>query len=148
MDDLRRELNVLAGLSAAPATSFSPVQAQKFFFLCDKEQAAALGGELFNFDAYDYGPFDREVYRMLEKLEHDGYVRIVNPESRYRRYQLTDEGFERGRRQLAKLNGELQGWLEQTSRWVQSLSFGQLVEAIYNKYPQMKKNSVYRFAQG
>ena len=64
----RQEL-VLAALAAGESNSeLSPVQAQKLFFLIDQNVSASIGGQQYNFQAYDYGPFDRAVYSDLDWL--------------------------------------------------------------------------------
>jgi hypothetical protein len=139
----RHEL-VLAALAAAQENAtFSPVQVQKLFFLIDREAAALVGGPHFDFRPYDYGPFDSAVYGVLTSLEHEGFVQSL-PSGRYRLYSLTPEGCQQGSRLLSTLGNNARAYLEQVTTWVRRLSFAQLVAAIYNKYPDMKVNSVFR----
>lgn len=122
---------------------FSPVQVQKFFFLIDKKAATYLNGPHFAFRAYDYGPFDSAVYDQLTLLSFEGKVQVVGTGS-YRSYSLTADGFQEGASILAGLPPEIGDFLKQLANWVRSLSFSQLVAAIYQAYPEMKVNSIFR----
>lgn len=141
----RQEL-VLAALAAGDSNSeLSPVQAQKLFFLIDKNVAQALGGEQYNFQPYDYGPFDSAVYSDLDWLSvpQEGMVEVVR-NGRYRTYRLTERGKQYGQQKLAAINGEAGDYFGRAKDWVKSLSFQSLVKAIYQHYPDMRANSIFR----
>jgi uncharacterized phage-associated protein len=141
----RRQKLVLATLAAERAASFAPVQVQKLFFLLDRNLSADLGGPLFSFEPYDYGPFDRTVYSELEELAHKGLVAIeAAPGAGRRKYGLTAEGYEAGKAALGDLNARVRDYMVRVSEWVRSLSFAELVGSIYKQYPDMKMNSVFR----
>lgn len=138
----RNEL-VLAALAAGgPNASYSPVQLQKLFFLLDNEAAQFLDGPHFNFVPYDYGPFDRSVYSVIEILKERDLAEITSA-GRYRRYELNLNGYSEGLKVLGSLSPQLQEYMQGLSGWVRSLTFNQLVAAIYNRYPNMKVNSVF-----
>ena len=59
---------ILASMAASDGATHTPVQIQKLLFLIDKKLSDELGGPFFNFIAYDYGPFDKEIYKLLEEL--------------------------------------------------------------------------------
>jgi uncharacterized protein YwgA len=139
----RRQEIMLAVLASESAARFAPVQVQKLFFLVDENAAPRLGGKLFSFQPYNYGPFDAEVYRELEALETAGLVTISPGPGGQRRYFLTPAGYDRGRRELEDLPGPIRAYLADVSRWVRSLSFAQLVGSIYSAYPQMRENSIF-----
>jgi hypothetical protein len=46
---------------------------QKLLFLIDREIPRLVGGPHFNFQSYDFGPFDRDVYDTLEALAAQGW---------------------------------------------------------------------------
>jgi len=139
----RREI-VLAALAAGGENAaFSPVQVQKLFFLIDREASHLIGGPHFHFQPYDYGPFDQAVYQQLDLLEMGGLAETSST-GRYRRYTLTAPGFADGQHVLQSLPAATREFLVKTVAWVRSLSFQQLVAAIYNRYPDMKVNSVFR----
>lgn len=135
---------VLAALSSADGATFTPVQVQKLLFLIDKRLAEETDGPHFNFKPYDYGPFDAEVYRVLEVLSSDDLAEIMeNPELRWKKYRLTPEGIERGKELLGGLPKEVSAYISRLSAFVTSMSFAELVGTIYNAYPEMKVNSVF-----
>jgi len=141
----RQEL-VLAALAAGQAASeLSPVQAQKLFFLIDQNVAAAIGGPLFNFQPYDYGPFDSAVYSDLDWLSLPPNPMVeVTRNGRYRTYRLTEAGLQAGLAKLATLDVNTRDYLGRAKDWVKSLSFQGLVRAIYQAYPAMRVNSIFR----
>jgi uncharacterized phage-associated protein len=135
---------LLAALAAAGENaSFTPVQVQKLFFLIDREASHLVGGPHFNFVAYDYGPFDRAVYDGLEELAQCELAHIENT-GRYRVYGLSQNGFQQGTKVLSDLPTSARNYISNVSTWVRKLSFEQLVASIYNRYPEMKANSVFR----
>jgi uncharacterized protein YwgA len=141
---MNRDNLVLAALAAGGVgASYSPVQVQKLLFLLDREVAALTGGPHFDFQPYDYGPFDSGVYAAIEGLRSRGSAEIVTT-GYYRRYLLTEEGFKAGILQLDLMDPKLKDYIQQLVKWIRSLSFNQLVAAIYNRYPDMKVNSVFR----
>ena len=77
MPNERVDRYVLAVLSTAGGAEWTPVQLQKIFFLLDQTIGPALGGPKFNFEPYDYGPFDAEVYRRVEALQATGESIVV-----------------------------------------------------------------------
>lgn len=141
---MNRHDYILAVLSATgEQTQFSPVQVQKLFFLLDRELSGLVGGPHFDFQPYDYGPFDKNVYTLLGFMEVERLVDLIGG-GRYRKYMLTSEGLRQGRSALAGLPHELQTYIADLSNWVRSLSFSQLVSEIYRLYPDMRANSVFR----
>lgn len=141
----RSEL-VLAALATEAGAEFAPVQVQKLFFLLDENLADELGGRQFSFKPYDYGPYDKAVYRELETLKAQGLVNIVNhgPSAGQRRYTLTARGQVEGQRLLSGLSAGAHGYMTDLSAWVRSLSFAQLVGAVYKAYPHMRENSIFQ----
>ena len=134
---------VLAAMAPAGTAGFSRVQIQKTLFLLDRNIGELTGGPYFNFRPYHYGPFDPEVYRALEALQGDGLVTIVNtPGQPSPMYTLTPFGLSKGQRELSKLAQSVQDYIRETVSFVRSVTFAQLVSAIYRAYPEMAQNSV------
>ncbi|MCC6523371.1 MAG: hypothetical protein IT373_11965 [Polyangiaceae bacterium] len=129
---------VLAGLATDNCAPLTPVQAQKLFFLLD-QCASNLDGPHWNFAPYDYGPFDAGVYREMESLAREGLVSIRL--GGVRCFLATDEGARRGKAALASLPADTRSYVEQLGHWVRSLTFPQLVSAIYQAFPDMRANS-------
>ena len=140
-----RERHVLMAISPAGTRTLSPVQVQKLFFLLDKGVAGYTGGPHFAFVPYDYGPFDKEVYRVLQSLSNNGFAEILGSNWHSSRlYRLTTEGNEIGGGELKKLPKDAQRHIRDLVEWIIPLSFSELVSAIYGAYPGMKVNSVFQ----
>ena len=139
---MKRPEFVLA-VMAAGDSQFSPVQIQKMFFLLDRNVSKKVGGRKFKFRPYDYGPFDMAVYQEVDALKAHGLA-TVDGDGSDRKYGLTREGREQGQVALEKLPEGVQVYAREVADWVRSLSFSELVSAIYRDYPDMKINSVFR----
>jgi len=136
---------VLAILSAGNGGEFSPVQVQKLFFLVDKNIPRYVGGPHFNFSPYDYGPFDKAVYGVLEKLGVAGFLETCEvPGRSWPTYRLTQSGQSEGQALLSRLPEKVITYIKDLVEFVRTLSFEELVSAIYRAYPEMKVNSVFR----
>lgn len=138
----RREI-VLAALSPAKGRAFSPVQVQKLLFLIDKKAGHLVDGPHFDFQPYHYGPFDSSVYSVLERLAAEDLADIRYNGS-WREYRLTPEGQEQGERILAGLPKTAGSFIRRTAEFVRSLSFQDLVRAIYKAFPEMRERSVFQ----
>ena len=133
---------VLAALAPAKGGEHSPVQVQKLIFILNEEIPGQFEGPHFNFEPYDYGPFDKGVYERLEALEKEGLVEIIH--NRWNSFKLTPDGQVKGDELLDSLNGATKQYLIDLSTFVRSLSFSGLVSAVYKAYPIMKVNSVFQ----
>ncbi len=141
---MNRRQYVLAGMAAGKeAAIFQPVQIQKLFFLLDREIPKHTGGPHFNFSAYDYGPFDSAVYDEVEALAREGLA-MVDKSGFYRVYSLTHEGLAQGKAALGELTPQGREYAVKAADWVRAVTFNQLVSAIYDRFPDMKANSVFR----
>lgn len=58
-------------------------------------------------------------------------------------YAVTPAGLAKAARSKEKANKQGVAYLEKVVDWVSSMSFPQLVRAIYAKYPEYKANSVF-----
>lgn len=141
----RRDL-LLAVLASAEGRAFTPVQLQKSVFLiCRNVPSLINSGPTFNFTPYDYGPFDPSVYTEAESLALSGQAIIAPSASgRWSTYAASDIGVARGRALIAELQANIQDYIRRISEWVRSQSFRDLVKSIYDAYPEMKVNSVFR----
>lgn len=140
---MNRQSVVLAALAPGGSGSFSPVQVQKILFLLDRNASGQLGGPHFDFRPYDYGPFDSSVYREIEKLASSGFA-VIDPTGPYKTYRLTDAGEAEGRRVLDSLAPEIRDYIERVVAFVRGSSFSRLVSSIYEAYPEMAANSVFK----
>ena len=140
----KREV-VLATLAPAQGKQHSPVQVQKLLFMLDREASQLVDGPHFNFEPYNYGPFDKAVYQVLDELDEDELV-TIRSSGWQRTYALTPTGQNDGDRLLGELSDSAKDYIRRVSAFVLKLNFLQLVSAIYKAYPDMQKNSILRSA--
>jgi hypothetical protein len=134
-------LMALAHRNGEPMT---PAQIQKAMFLMSAEANALVGQSFYKFVPYNYGPFDAKVYHDLDNLATSGLITTVHFTGRsWRLYAVTPAGLVEATRLKEKANKQGVAYLAKVVDWVSSLSFPQLVRAIYAKYPQYKANSVF-----
>lgn len=135
---------VLAALYPANTDSYTPVQIQKLLFLIQKK-IPVFKKDGFDFKPYDYGPFDKNVYSELETLAEKGFINIREQEaSSWRAYGLTNDGLTKAKEIFETLDADSREKITKLSGFVRQLSFSQLVSAIYDAYPEMKQNSVFK----
>lgn len=130
---------VLAVMAAA-REELTPVQVQKLFFILDKKAAAQVGGPHFNFQPYNYGPFDAGVYRELDALIEKGLV-VMTSTGSSRQYGIAPAGSVFS---SPEMKPETRDYVHKLASWIRSLSFGQLVSAVYKEWPDMQANSIFR----
>ena len=103
-----------------------------------------MGDEFYSFEAYNYGPFSRDVYTDADMLAGQGLIEVDGSFGRsFRRYRLTPTGEQAAARVSTAVDGAGMAYLKQVVPWVQSVSFSELVRSIYNAYPEMRANSVF-----
>jgi hypothetical protein len=143
---LSHEEVALVVLSPANGEPFTPVQIQKALFLADDKVGGAFRADSrYNFQPYDYGPFDWQVYADAENLERRGLSQINQQfGSRWRTYAASPAGIAEGRRLAERLTSDEHAVLEKIVNLVRRLSFNELVSAIYRAYPPMRARSVFR----
>jgi hypothetical protein len=142
----RRDL-VLAILAAAEGRPFTPVQIQKaVFVVCDQFPNSIDDGPGFHFEPYDYGPFDSDVYSELALLQRSGDAVIApSVHGNWNTYAASDSGVRRGDKLLHDVAApQERNYIQRVSDWVRSLSFNSLVKSIYDAYPHMRANSIFR----
>lgn len=143
----KREL-LLVALGQGGNDFHTPVQVQKLLFLIDKNIGERLGGPFFNFAPYDYGPFDSSIYEVLRDLERDELICSKAATNGMKIHGLTDKGLIKCN-QLSQLIDPISiDYIKRVSEFVRSLSFPELVSAIYKAYPEMKLNSVFQDRTG
>jgi hypothetical protein len=97
--------------------------------------------QLFNFQAYDYGPFDSQVYDTKDFLILRGLLDVRR--GRYEQYDLTDEGLDAVEAVHARL-AEDADWIRRIGNYTSTRSFDQLLDDIYTEYPEFRERSVHR----
>jgi hypothetical protein len=141
----RREL-VLAILAAANGRAYSPAQLQKTAFLITANIPWVVSeGAGFAFRPYDYGPFDSAVYSEAQFLRGSGEAEISSaPSGRWVTYAATAHGVARGNELLNRQRQDVAEYIRNVAAWALSQSFTTLVKSIYESYPEMRANSIFR----
>ena len=114
--------------------------------ICDHLPHLIDDGPRFNFQPYDYGPFDSDVYSEIAALQREGAA-IIAPSGvgNWNTYAATDAGVDRGDEFLYEvMKEEDRAYIEKISNWVRSLNFATLVKSIYEAYPPMRANSIFK----
>jgi hypothetical protein len=140
---LTREDVVLAVAAGADGPyDFDPIRLMKACFLVSQQGRQAWRG-LFNFEPYDYGPFDRSVYVARDVLLASGMLQEAR-RGRYPTYSPTEQGNARVG-EIATAIGEHDAhWLAGIGSYVTSKSFSRLLDEVYAAFPAYAVRSVAR----
>jgi len=140
-----KESITLLVIAADPDGGLSPVQLQKSLFIVGQSGLEELPADYYEFSPYNYGPFTSEVYSVVDILEGQEMVRkVITGGDDFYRYALTPAGRARAEEVRKGSHGSLCDYIDTTVRWVCSLSFDELLRAIYAKYPGYAINSVFQ----
>ena len=139
----RRDWLLLA--VAAAVRPMTPVQVQKAMFLLGQRHKAAVGEHYYSFRPYNYGPFSSEIYQDAAALANAGLLLVdsAQPGRAWALYTASPSGMRRSRDLEADAPREAVEYLRRAVVWAQSLSFNELVSAIYRDFPEQRKNSVF-----
>lgn len=137
----RRDWTLLA-LAAAGGRPLTPAQLQKVLFLLGKK--AKVGRDFYNFRPYHFGPFSAEVYADADSLEGEGLARIdrKEPGRPWALYAATTEGLDAAEA-VKGVDGGTRAYIKRLVEWARSLSFQQLVSAVYREFPEQRINSIF-----
>ena len=143
---MTRQQLLLAMLAASDGHFYEPVQIQKAIFLVTRNLPDLVDEDRsYRFQPYDYGPFDSQVYSDARELRNRGLALISTAASgNWSTYAASEQGYLEGRQILDRIAPRDRNYIRRISRWVRELSFAQLVAAIYNEYPEMRENSVFK----
>lgn len=142
---MNRQDWALLAISVANGRGLSAVQLQKALFLLERGVPTEVGKDFYKFEPYNYGPFDSRVYKDADGLSLRGLVNISQPAGSYNVYNITPEGLAVVHKLEREAPSRAFQHLRNTVQWIQGLSFAELVRAIYARYPEMKKNSVFSY---
>lgn len=135
----------LLAIAAGKGRTLTPVQLQKSLFLLSKEYPELLESGFYQFTPYNYGPFDVRIYGDAERLSGEGLVELqVVTGRRWNEYSVTSNGADRAAALRREAPPEALAYLDRVVAWAKSLSFQQLVRAVYQKYPEYRANSVFQ----
>lgn len=136
---------ILLALLSAQAHRLTAVKLQKTLFLLGERRSRSVGADYYDFQPYHYGPFDAQIYHDASLMATEGLIDIDTSQGqRLRRYALTEAG-ERAAHAAAKRQPKAGvSYLREVVAWAQPLPFNVLVRAIYDAYPQMRVNSIFK----
>jgi hypothetical protein len=135
------DILLLVADGASGRFPLDPIRLMKGAFLAWK-QGPDEWSKLFDFVAYDYGPFDSSVYRSRDDLIRRGLLGAAG-QGRYDRYWVTPAGEQRVARLNATVSKEVVDFLHQVGAYVTSRSFADLLREIYATFPSFAERSVF-----
>lgn len=128
-----------SALAADGPDELDPVRIQKGIFLLS-ERGPARG--LYDFRAYDWGPFSSAIYADLASLTRQGYLSEEKVLGRtWSTYKVTASGHQRATATAAQVGDVAVRWLKQAREFLTTRSFGQLLREVYALYPNYAVNS-------
>lgn len=140
---MRRKEWILLALRAASEHSLQPVQLQKSLFIVG--QSGRKPKKFYVFEAYDYGPFSRLIYEDADELRKEDLIsRIAEVDSNWSSYMLTEKGADLALKLDSSAPIESWKYLQNVVKWVEGLSFKELVKSVYAHYPEYRINSVFK----
>lgn len=140
----RRHWALLVIGEAGPS-GLSPLQLQKSLFLIGKNLPAEVGESYYEFIPYNYGPFDAHVYSDAQHLVNQELVQMIQVAGRsWSYYTITPTGHRMSEHiKQTEVSDRASQYIARVVKWVQHLSFAQLLSAIYQAYPEYKAKSVF-----
>ncbi len=119
-----------------------PIRIMKAAFLVSQLGPTELKSQ-FSFKPYNYGPFDASVYETIDTLKNSGLLDEAKEDgSKYPSYSITTAGIDA----LTAINAPKKevDWLKAIGEYVTSMSFADLLTAIYAKFPTYAEKSVFK----
>lgn len=142
---MKRKYWTLLVIAAAEGGSLTPAQLQKSLFLISKRNNDEALGNFYSFEAYDYGPFSIEVYQDAEELA-DADLIMIQKHNMYgwKMYSSTPSGISKAEEISQNIPGKVFENLNSIVHWSMSISFRELVNSIYEEFPEYRENSVFQ----
>jgi DNA-binding PadR family transcriptional regulator len=143
-----REEEVLLAYLAGGPEELDPIRIMKGMFIFEQESRPEWRAHrhLYEFEPYNWGPFSAEVYRHLDALVRRGLVMARSEEGKnWKYYQVTPIGRRAADEIRRRLDPEAVEYLDAVRRFTLSVSFHELLRAVYRKYPAYAVNSVFQY---
>lgn len=122
-----------------------PIQIQKAIFLIEKECIENKNfAKTFNFVPYNYGPFDKDIYNDLQTLIQKNFV-ASEWNGNIKQYKTTEDTalFDYSNELVTHYGETFIDNVKNITDFVSNLSFDELLNWLYNKYPEMAEKTVY-----
>jgi uncharacterized protein YwgA len=142
----RDRLLLFIALDGAPQ-GLDPIRLQKGMFLFAMDDASGAD-EAYDFVPYDYGPMSTQIYRDLDSLTENGLIAATPVEGQtWSRYSATEDGLVAARDLLGQEpSQEIARLLYKIKTDVSSHTYQQVLEDVYERYPEFASKSVFRRA--
>jgi len=129
-----------------PVKALEPLRIMKGMFLVSQRGKGDLS-DLYEFHAYDYGPFTADVYRDLDDLALAGLVaQEAMPGRSWRTYRPTIDGLDLSARLAERVSHDDLSTLTNAYQFVETRGFLPLLRDIYAEYPEYAVNTVVKDA--
>jgi uncharacterized protein len=144
-------LLLLLAYRGAP-DGLDPVRVQKSLFLLWKEAGGGLApNELYDFIAYNYGPMSKDIYSDLDELVDEGLVhREAVAGQNWSRVRASPNGLLAAEKLVGTLDyshaAAAQDLFDIKQR-VAGMTFGELVEYVYDRWPEYEEQTIFRRPQ-
>jgi uncharacterized protein len=135
------DILLLVAEGATGRFPLDPIRLMKGAFLA-WQQGPSEWANLFDFEPYDYGPFDLSVYRSRDDLIRRGFLGAAR-QGRYDRYWVTAAGAQRTAQLKQTQPNEVVDFLHRVGAFVTSRSFADLLREIYATFPKFAERSVF-----
>jgi hypothetical protein len=141
-------LLLLLAYEGAP-DGLHPVRVQKsMFLLAEDTELAFEPGERYDFVPYNYGPMSKQLYADLDELEADGLIRRVAVESQsWTLVRASPNGLAAATRLVDGITAHdipAARRLFEIKGLVAGMTFTELVEYIYDRFPDYEARSIFR----
>lgn len=141
-----RQSMLLLLISKADAPGLDPIRIMKGQFLLAMEVPAhwMRAEARYAFVPYNYGPYSSEIYRDLDLLEQMNLIgRTTLPGRSWSYYYSTEAGTACADEIASTLEPALVKYIDSVRHFVSSVSFSDLLRAVYQRYPEYAVNSVF-----
>ncbi len=135
-----KESVLIAIVAAAGESGLDRAQLQKSVFLVGEEFDGELPSDFYQFQPYMYGPFAQRVYADIERLSDGPMIQTFPGDDGRPIYRLAVSAAP----ETPGLSENLKSVVRRIVGWVTSMSFDELVRAIYYLYPDQRENSVFQ----
>lgn len=142
----RDRLLLFIALDGAPQ-GLDPIRLQKGMFLFAMDDASDAD-EVYDFVPYDFGPMSTQIYRDLNDLTERGLIAATPVEGQtWSRFSATEDGLVAARDLLEQEPSQTTArLLFEIKNDVASHTYQQVLEDVYDRYPEFASKSVFRRA--
>ena len=136
-------LLAVSGREGSDAAPIDPLRLMKTLFVVS-QQLDMETPDFYRFVPYSYGPFAREIYPDLDQLDYEELIEAVpNPGRTWPRYRATSAGAASAAALLGD-GGRAADHLLTVRDWAMSITFRDLLRAVYQQWPDYAQNSIAR----